>query len=246
VFKKVLSFLFGVSPETVVFVSDSKKNYIKKLSILVPVIAWATLLSMLNPMFFKWAIDSLTEKWTNIWNIQLGEVWLVFLVISGGYAVLNILDDILNYLKEKFLIRLNLDAEFLLEDRFNNFLTKFDGVFLNSENNNRLVRNLQWSIASTQKNMVNLVSGLVEVVVGLGSLGFILPLLHPFLLVIIMFSVSIDSILDFWQNQLWRKIELIESRQSEQRWELKWRLNAYFSRFLENGWVKANLWYLSE
>jgi hypothetical protein len=23
---------------------------------------------MLNPMFFKWAIDSLTEKWTNIWN----------------------------------------------------------------------------------------------------------------------------------------------------------------------------------
>jgi ABC-type bacteriocin/lantibiotic exporter with double-glycine peptidase domain len=86
--------------------------------------------------------------------------------------------------------------------------------------------------------MVNLVSGLVEVVVGLGSLGFILPLLHPFLLVIIMFSVSIDSILDFWQNQLWRKIELIESRQSEQRWELKWRLNAYFSRFLENGWVK--------
>lgn len=236
-FKKTLAKIFAVSPEVIDFISDSKKNYIKRLWILLPLAAWASFFNVINPLFIKWIIDSLTQGWTSIGSIQLNSVWLVFLSIIVLLAVLTLIDNIFSYLKGVLLLRLNKDTESFLEDKFANFLTQFDGAFLSGENNLRLIRNLQWNIGSNQEKLILLAQKLVETVIGLATLAFVLPFIHPYLVILIFASVALDSLLDYIQNQAWRKYELLESRQNQQKLQLSWRINSSFNKLLENGWI---------
>lgn len=241
VFQKLLAKIFAVSPDVITFISDSKKNYTKRLWILLPLAGWASFFSTINPLFIKWTIDSLTEGWTAFSQIQLNSVWLVFLTIISLLAILSILDSFFSYLQGVLLLRLNKDTESFLEDKFANFLTGFDGAFLSGENNLRLIRNLQWNIGSNQQKLISLAQKVVETIVGLVTLAFVLPLIHPYLLMLIFGSVALDSILDYFQNQIWRKYELLESRQQEQKLQLSWRINSYFNKLLENGWINQIL-----
>ena len=84
------------------------------------------------------------------------------------------------------------------------FLTKFDGAFLGSENNLRLIRNLQWSLQPTQTKMLQIGQDTIQTIVGVTTLIFIIPLIHPFLVILIIISVLVDTILDYYQNQSWR------------------------------------------
>jgi len=235
--KKLLAKIFAVSPEVIDFISDSKKNYTKRLWILLPLAAWASFFSIISPLFIKWIIDSLTQGWTSISKIELNSVWLVFLTILGCFAILSLVDNFFNYLKGILLLRLNKDTESFLEDKFANFLTNFDGAFLSGENNLRLIRNLQWNIGTNQEKLISLAQKVVETVIGLATLAFVLPLIHPYLLILIFSSVALDGLLDYLQNQIWRKYELVESRQNLAKQQLSWRINSEFNKLLENGWI---------
>lgn len=236
-FKKLLAKIFAVSLEVIDFISDSKKNYTKRLWILLPLAGWASFFSIISPLFIKWIIDSLTQGWTSISRIELGSVWAVFLTIIACLAVLTLIDHIFSYLKGILLLRLNKDTESFLEDKFANFLTNFDGAFLSGENNLRLIRNLQWNIGTNQEKLISLAQKVVETAIGLVTLAFVLPLIHPYLLILIFSSVALDSLLDYFQNQIWRKYELLESRQSIAKQQLSWRISSSFNKLLENGWI---------
>lgn len=240
-FQKLLAKIFAVSPDVITFISDSKKNYTKRLWILLPLAGWASFFNVINPLFIKWTIDSLTQGWTNLSFIQLNSVWLVFVFIVASLGVLTLIDNIFNYIKGVLLLRLNKDTESFLEDKFANFLTRFDGAFLSGENNLRLIRNLQWGIGANQEKIISLAQKLVETSIGLVTLAFVLPLIHPILVVLIFSSVILDGILDYFQNQIWRKYELLESREREQKFQLSWRITSYFNKLLENGWIQQIL-----
>lgn len=123
-----------------------------------------------------------------------------------------------------------------MEDKFSSFLTRFDSAFLGSENNLRLVRNLQFNIQSTQDKFVKLAQSSIETVVGTVTLIFVIPYIHPLLSVLIQVSILFDSAIDFWQNQCWRRYELLQSRQAKKN-GLNWRIVWYFNKLLENGWI---------
>lgn len=235
--RKFLARFFGVSTEVIDFISDRKQNYLQRLWIVLPLAAWSSVFSQLNPLFLKWQVDSLTQNWQTLGQINLNDSWRVFLIISVSFATLQILDALFTYIKGVVLIRVNQNTESHLEDKFTQFLSHFDGAFLSGENNLRLIRNLQWNITSTQEKLINLAQKLVESVAAFGALIFILPLIHPYLLGLIALSVMADSLVDYLQNQNWRKYELVESRQDEQRRELEWRMNTYFNKLLANGWI---------
>jgi len=236
-FNSLLAKIFGVSKEVIEFVRDSKKRYFQRLLIILPLTAWATIFYQINPLFIKWQIDSLTQGWTKIGNYDLQKVIFVFAAIIGLYLFLNLLDKFFLFLKNIVIIRLNQDTEGFLEDKFTNFLTKFDGAFLSSENNLRLIRNLQWRLSDIEKKFTELLQKVIESGLGIFALILVLPLIHPYLLGIILFSVFVDLLLDYVQNQTWRQFELLEARQSEQRSEIKWRLIMYFNQILSNNWL---------
>ncbi|MEI6728844.1 MAG: ABC transporter transmembrane domain-containing protein [bacterium] len=233
----LLTKLFGVSQMVIDFVIDHKSKFLRRLLIALPLVAWTAIFYQLNPLLIKFQVDSLTQNWTNLASVQLGSVFNVFLVIVGIYAFLNLLDGLFNYLQEYFVAKLNQEAESFLEDKFTTFLTHFDGAFLSSENNLRLIRNLQWSLKDIENKFLTLIQKSVESVFGIAALIFVIPFIHPWLLGVIAVSVVVDLTLDFLQNQSWRQFELVESRQSEQRNELKWRIIWYFNQVLANNWM---------
>lgn len=236
-FNSFLAKLFNVSKEAVEFVRDNKKRYVQRLLIILPLTAWATIFYQVNPLFIKWQIDSLTQGWTRIGVYEFNQVIIVFALIIGLYLLLNLLDKFFLFLKNIVILRLNQDTEGFLEDKFTNFLTKFDGAFLSSENNLRLIRNLQWRLSDIEKKFTELLQKVIESGLGIFALILVLPLIHPYLLIIIITSVVVDLLIDYVQNQNWRQFELLEARQSEQRNEIKWRLIWYFNQILSNNWL---------
>ncbi len=236
-FQKMLAKIFNVSPEVIEFISDSRQNFKQRLIVLAPLTAWASFFAAISPLILKLIIDSLTNNWTSFAGIPLGSVVLVFTVIIIGLGVINLLDNIFNYFKQVLLLKINQQTETFIEDKFMQFLTKFDGAFLGSENNLRLIRNLQWNIQPTQTKMLQIGQDTVQTIVGVATLIFIIPLIHPLLIILIVISVLADSVLDYFQNQSWRSYELLESRQSSQKSELNWRIIWHFNKLLENGWI---------
>ena len=236
-FRNFLSRIFAVSPEVIDFISDSKTNFRNKIALLIPLTGWASFFGAISPLFLKLVIDSLTNNSTSLASIELKSVWVVILVIIGGLGLINILDNLFQFLKNVLLLKINQQTQVFLEDKFSSFLTRFDSAFLGSENNLRLVRNLQFNIQSTQDKFVKLAQSSIETVVGTVTLIFVIPYIHPLLSVLILASVLLDSALDFWQNQNWRKYELLQSRQAEEKNGLNWRIIWYFNKLLENGWI---------
>ena len=236
-FRNFLSRIFAVSPEVIDFISDSKANFRNKIALLIPLTGWASFFGAISPLFLKLVIDSLTNNSTSLASIELKSVWVVILVIIGGLGLINILDNLFQFLKNVLLLKINQQTQVFLEDKFSSFLTRFDSAFLGSENNLRLVRNLQFNIQSTQDKFVKLAQSSIETVVGTVTLIFVIPYIHPLLSVLILASVLLDSALDFWQNQNWRKYELLQSRQAEEKNGLNWRIIWYFNKLLENGWI---------
>jgi ABC-type multidrug transport system fused ATPase/permease subunit len=235
--QKILAKIFNVSPEVIEFISDSKNNFKQRLIVLAPLTAWASFFAAISPLILKLIIDSLTSSWTSFAGIPFGSAFLVFTVIIAGLGTINLLDNIFNYFKQVLLLKVNQQTETFIEDKFMHFLTKFDGAFLGSENNLRLIRNLQWSLQPTQTKMLQIGQDTIQTIVGVTTLIFIIPLIHPFLVILIIISVLVDTILDYYQNQSWRSYELLESRQSSQKNELNWRIIWHFNRLLENGWI---------
>ncbi len=235
---KLFAKIFAVSPQTINFVADSKNYYLKRLYWLIPLTIWSVVYYNLNPLFLKFQVDSLTQNWTNIWQISLGATIYVFLTIVIIYLILNILDYIFKYIVEIFTLKLKQSTEAFLEDKFWNLLKTFDGVFLDGQNNIRIIRNLQWEITNIDRKFFDLVRLSIQGIVGIFALVAVLPLIHPYLILVAFFNIILGSFLDYLQNQTWRKYEILESRQNEERWDIKWGLINNFLIALSNNWLK--------
>jgi ABC-type multidrug transport system fused ATPase/permease subunit len=236
-FTPLIAKIFGVSTDVITFVLDNRRRTLRRLLIVLPLTAWTSLLYQINPLFLKWQVDSLTENWTNLAGIDFREVWGVFAVIVGGYFLINLVDASLNYFKDRVIRKLNQQTEGFLEDRFNNFLTRFDGAFLDAENNLRLIRNLQWDFKNMQQNFTQIQQYLIEIPVSLITLLTILPLINPYLFGIILVTVVISLLIDHFQSNSWRQFELVESRKRDMRFSLQWRIVNYFNALVANGWL---------
>jgi len=188
-------------------------------------------------LFLKLQVDTLTNNSTDIFNIKLASSWEVFSLILITYFILNFLDKIFIYIKDTLTAKLNQQTESFLEDKFTYFLTKFDTAFLSSENNLRLIRNLHFGISDIEKKFLQIFQNSVEIIFSFLALIIVLPIIHPYLLIIILVSVVFELILDYLKNQQWRQFELLETRQREQRNEIKWKLIWYFSDILNNNWL---------
>lgn len=233
ILKKVLS----TDDVTLEFILDKQSGLYRKLLILIPLSLWATVFSIITPLFLKWELDALTLNWGDIGGIKIGDTFKVVLIIVSASAILNIANQILNWIKNRLVQKINMDSDAYLEDKFNNFLKRFDSSFLGADNNLRMVRNLQWGLSSLQNNFLNLVQLLVEIPVSIVSLIFVFQYLHPYLLVSIIITAIIVMSLDGLKANSWRKYELIENRASEQKNQLGWRIVWYFNNFLSNGWL---------
>ena len=239
----VLKRLLQTKLETLEFVLDKQERYLKKMAILLPLTFWVTVLGAVSPLFIKWQVDSLTEKWTgfslnNWWQYKVGDTFLVFSIIVAGYFTLQIIDKLLNWFKEKFLRTLNFESQNYLEDKFTKHLTQFDSSFLGAENNLRLIRNLQWQFNSLQDKFIELIQGLIRIPVVIISFIFIIPLIHPLLMAFVVVTSIFSIVLDGLKSNLWRQYELLENRQNDQRGSLQWKIIFYFNSFLTNGWLE--------
>ena len=232
-----LAKLLNTSTKTIEFLIVSPKVFYFRLLFLIPMTIWSVILSTTLPLFWKFIIDAVNEKWTSILGIQLGSTINVFLAIVITYLTLNILDKTLRWAEYSFLHNIKQDSEANLEDRFINFLTKFDASFLGSENNLRIIRNLQWGFVGMQENLLGLIISLVQVPAKIISLAFIIPLLHPYLLIAIVITVIFNIGFDTVKSNFRRIGELQENRTDEQKNNLKYRLIADFNTLLTNGWV---------
>ena len=249
-FYKFLAKLLRVSPEVIYFISDSRSRYFKKLAIILPLTAWTSFLYQIYPLFIKFQVDALSEKWTsfssvfggnatgsNNSNFDINSTFEVFGTIVILLLVLQSLDSVLKYWKDNVLDRLNQQSEAFLEDKFNIFLTKFDSSFLASENNLRLIRNLQYNFDGLENKINSLLTTGIDLIVSLLAIVTILPFIHPLLLGLIVLSVLLNMFLDFLQNNAWRRFELVETRKNDVRSEIRWRLIWHFNRILNNGWI---------
>ena len=234
---QALAKLLGTSIKTVEFLIVSRKVFYFRLLFIVPLTIWSVALSTVLPLFWKYIIDAVNEKWTTLFGFQLGTTFNVFLAILLGYLTLNILDKTLRWAEYTYLHNIKQDSEASLEDRFINFLTRFDASFLGSENNLRIIRNLQWSFVGIQENLLKLIISLIQIPAKIISLAFIIPLLHPYLLVAILITAIFNIAFDNLKSSFWRVGELRENRVNEQKNNLKYKLINYFNTLLTNGWV---------
>jgi ABC-type multidrug transport system fused ATPase/permease subunit len=233
IFKKLLD----TDDKTLEFVLDKKSGIWNRLGLLLPISFWATTFGLIAPLFIKWNIDALTNKQTNLFEWKLGSTWNVVVIIISCHFALNLFNQVLWFIRNRIMNKVNFHTDAFLEDKFNYFLRRFDSSFLGAENNLRLVRNLQWSLAGIQDNILKIFQLIVEIPVMMIGLGAILPYLHPYLMVIMIISSILVLSLDAFKANAWRQFELIENRQGEQKNQLSWRVVWYFNNFLTNGWL---------
>jgi ABC-type multidrug transport system fused ATPase/permease subunit len=236
-FKSLLIRLFDTDEKTLDFILDSKSGIWGKLWLILPISFWATFFGLVMPLFLKFNIDALTSKSTSLLGVEVGTTWRVVTIIICVHFGLNLFNQLLWFIKNRVQDRVNFTTDAFLEDKFNYFLRRFDSSFLGAENNLRLVRNLQYSLGGIQDSFLRIFQLLVEIPVIAIGLGTILPLLHPYLMVIMVISTVIILVLDGVKAQTWRQFELLENRQAEQKNQLSSRVVWYFNNFLTNGWL---------
>jgi ABC-type multidrug transport system fused ATPase/permease subunit len=236
-FKSIFRRLLDTDDKTLEFILDAKSGIWNRLALILPISFWATTFGLIMPLFLKWNIDALTQNKTDILGYNLGTTWNVVVVIISTHFGLNLLNQILWFIKNRVQNKVNFAADAFLEDKFNFFLRRFDSSFLGAENNLRLVRNLQWSLNGIQDNFLRMFQLLVEIPVIVLGLATILPLLHPYLMVLMVISSLAVLGLDGIKANTWRQMELMENRQSEQKNQLSYKLVWFFNSFLTNGWL---------
>lgn len=236
-FKSILIRLFDTDEKTLEFILDAKSGIWGKLWLILPISFWATFFGLVMPLFLKFNIDALTSKSTQLFGVEVGTTWRVVTIIICTHFGLNLFNQLLWFIKNRVQDKINFTTDAFLEDKFNYFLRRFDSSFLGAENNLRLVRNLQYSLGGIQDSFLRIFQLLVEIPVIAIGLGTILPLLHPYLMVIMVISTVIILILDGVKAQTWRQFELLENRQAEQKNQLSSRVVWYFNNFLTNGWL---------
>jgi ABC-type multidrug transport system fused ATPase/permease subunit len=234
---RIFSKVLDTEEKTLEFILDSKSKIWQKLALILPISFWATAFSMFAPLFIKFQVDAITEKWTSLGSWNLETTFRVVVVILGGYFFLNVLNQCLWWLKGRLIEKVNFDSEAFLEDKFNMYLTKFDSSFLGAENNLRLVRNLQWGLTGLQENFLKIFQLAIEIPVQVIGLIVVLQFLHPYLMVAIAISTVVIMLIDAYKGQVWKQYELIETRAYEQKNQLGWRVVWYFNNFLTNGWL---------
>jgi ABC-type multidrug transport system fused ATPase/permease subunit len=234
---KILTKLLDTEQKTLEFILDPKSRVWQKLALILPISFWATALSIIAPLFVKFQVDAITGNWTSLGSIQLKDTFEVVIAICAGLFFLNLLNQVLWWIKNRVYEKVNFQAESFLEDKFNNYLTRFDSSFLGAENNLRLVRNLQWGLGSLQENFLRMFQLLIEIPVALIGLVVVLQFLHPSLMIIIVISTCTVMLIDAYKSQVWKQYELLETRASEQKNQLSWRVIWYFNNFLTNGWL---------
>ncbi|MGL4758730.1 MAG: ATP-binding cassette domain-containing protein [Patescibacteria group bacterium] len=240
-FFKLLSKLLDTKVETLEFILDKKSGVYRKLAVILPLSFWGTVLSIISPLFLKWTLDAITGKWVNLEagsiKIEFGDTFKVALAILGGGLCLGILNQFFWYLRNRISEVLNFQTNSYLEDKFNNYLQKFDSSFLGAENNLRLVRNLQWSLNGIQESFLRLFQLLLEIPISLIGMIAVVQFLHPWLMVLIIIFTVIFMLIDAYKTRVWRQYEIMENRQGEQKNQLNWKIVNQFNNFLTNGWL---------
>ena len=237
----ILNKILGTNTQTLDFILDKKSGVWKRLSIIIPISLWATILSIVSPLFIKWELDAITQKWTSInggiLNIQLKDTFQVVVAILLASLALGILNQFLWWLRNRISEIINYEADSYLEDKFNKYLQRFDSSFLGAENNLRLVRNLQWSLNALQNQFLKLIQLLIEIPISIIGLLAVVQFLHPYLMILVVAFTIIFMSIDTYKAKVWRQYEIVENRLSEQKNQLSWRVVWYFNNFLTNGWL---------
>ncbi len=236
-FNSIFKKLLDTDDKTLDFILDKESKIWSKLAFILPLAFWATTFGLIAPLFIKWNIDALTNKQTELFGYNVGSTWKVVGIIILTHSGLNLFNQILYFINNRIMNKVNFEADAYLEDKFNYFLRRFDSSFLGAENNLRLVRNLQWSLGGIQSSILRIFTLLIEIPVTIIGLIAIIPYLHPYLMVIMVISAAFVLTLDAVKANQWRQFELIENRQGEQKNQLSWRIVWFFNNFLTNGWL---------
>jgi ABC-type multidrug transport system fused ATPase/permease subunit len=232
-----IKWLLDTDDITLDFVLDAKSKIWTKLSLILPISFWATIFGLVAPLFIKWNIDAITSDQKELFGYNIGSTWRIVLIIVGTHFGLNLFNQFLWFIKGRVLTKVNFDSDAYIEDKFNEFLKRFDSSFLGAENNLRLVRNLQWSLGGIQNNVLKILQLLVEIPITIVGLFAIIPLLDKSIMIVMVISTIIILALDGYKANVWRQFELIENRQGEQKNQLSWRIVWFFNNFLTNGWL---------
>jgi ABC-type multidrug transport system fused ATPase/permease subunit len=236
-FNSIFKKLLDTDDKTLDFILDKKSKIWSKLAFILPLSFWATTFGLIAPLFIKWNIDALTNKQTDFFGYNVGSTWNVVLIIIIIHSGLNLFNQILYFINNRIMNKVNFEADAYLEDKFNYFLRRFDSSFLGAENNLRLVRNLQWSLGGIQQSILRIFTLLIEIPLTVIGLFAIIQYLHPYLMIIMVISAGLVLALDAVKANQWRQFELIENRQGEQKNQLSWRIVWFFNNFLTNGWL---------
>ena len=234
----LLAKILGTTTKTLEFVIGSKELFWKKLGLLIPLTIWSVILGFVSPLFIKFQVDALTQGWTKIGDVSFGSVINTFIVIVLGYFLINVLNNLFDWLKSRLTFRISNEASFYMEDSYINKLKLLDSSFLSSQNNVRMINQMRYQIRSFQDQIIGLIQLMFEIPASILALIFILPFLHP-LIVLFMVVVSLINLwIDAIKSNLWRKRELIQDRQSEQVNDLSWQIFRHFDIFLGNNWLE--------
>ena len=242
---QLIAKFFSVSPATADFLFVDKKIYLKKILVLLPITLWATLFYQLSPLFMKWSVDALTEQSTQLsflgLSLNFDSVFKVIIALAVALLSLNLLDIILKYWKDLLLCRLDFDLVHAQEDRFTDFLSHFDGAFLEGENNMRLSTHIHNKLGTLGDELTAFFEKLIKIPIGLLTLVLVLQFMHVYLLLFILGVALVNFFFESYQKNLWRRYELTIGRLEEQKNRLKGWIVFSFSRAHGNGWLNR-LW----
>ena len=245
----MLNRIFGVSDKTFQFLFANRKSFLTKLMVILPLAFWTSVVFQIQPIFFKFSIDAVTEKQTGFqlpftgqsinFDSTLYYLTAILLVLLG----LNMLDKILSFVQERILQKLNYQISSQFEDNFTMFMSKFDSSFIGAENNMRLVDDINWQIRSIEPKITGLISKVITIPTSIITILFILPLIHwslvVFVLVYSLINLAFENIA--WLN--WQKYEVVRSRVGGISNRIRSWIIHYFPRVIGSGWV-TKLWKL--
>lgn len=233
----LLGKLTKIKKETIKFVIDSQKIFNKKMMVLIPFTFFSTLIGAIVPLTFKYLIDIFSgglKSGISILDNNKNTLFVIGLVISVSFT-LKCLEIIGNMLNSLFTSKLEMESGKIVEDRFFNKISEFDLSFLSGENNLQLIRSISSASTSLQTTLISFIMKLVSLPTSMISLFIIVPLLHPYLLVMMLVSAVISISFDMFKSSLWRKRELLLQRNNDKRHSYKWSIISNFSSFNFNG-----------
>jgi ABC-type multidrug transport system fused ATPase/permease subunit len=244
---KFMQRLFGVSEQTTNFLFHNKKGLYKRLAIVLPLAFWGAVLFQIQPIIYKLGIDAITEQqnileipWVG-WSVSMETPFQLLLIILGLLFIMNTVDTILRTFTDRILQIINFRVSADFEDRFTQFLSKFDSSFIGAENNMRLVDDIHWQINSLESRLSDLLTSLVRIPTSIITILVILPLIHPYLIGFVILYSVVNIIFENISWLSWQKFEVIRGRLGAAAGRVKNWIIYYFPRVVSTGWVDT-LW----